>query len=513
MKKFTRMQSILFTLLLSISVTITTNAQIVIGQDTLIGNEWIDYDQSYFKMMLAEDGLYRVSYEELQAAGVPVQSLSGAALQVYYFGQEQAISVSTSGAFGSGDYIEFVGVKNRGELDKHLYREESDQLNPRYSLYSDTSAYFLTWEQGVAGKRLAEQTVDLTGNTIAPEAFYMHEDVVVFSSRVNKPSFQQDVRFSQYLPGEGFCGNLLPTNTFNHTVNNIFENGPAPSLNIRLSGNNLLHKIDVSVDNNVKLTAEFIKNETKQYSIDLDNNDVTNGLNSVSVKSYQSSSDKNTIANSVLRYSRNFDFGNADFYQFEIEGSDQNKYIEISNFDLSSGGVSLIDIDNSIVYAPIVEDGLLKVLLPASTEERSFILSSDSGRKNILRTEPIEMIDYSQMGDVEYIMYTSKALDKNHTDGTNYLRAYRDHRASDLGGSFTAAIVFAEDLYNQFSYGVNRHPISLKNHARWVEDNWTNAKYNFLLGKGVEYTSSRIPFDATDPDNAVAISSELSFEN
>ena len=156
MKKLARMQSILLTFLLSITVTVTTYAQIVIGQDTLVGNEWIDYDQSYYKMMLAEDGLYRVSYDELQAAGVPVQSLTGEELQVYYFGQEQAISVSNSGSLSSGDYIEFVGVKNRGELDKHLYVEQEDPLNPRYSLFSDTSAYFLTWDQGVQNERFQE---------------------------------------------------------------------------------------------------------------------------------------------------------------------------------------------------------------------------------------------------------------------------------------------------------------------------------------------------------------------
>ena len=234
MKKLERMQSSLFVLLLCIIASVTTTAQIVVGQDTLVGNEWIDFDQSYYKMMLAEDGVYRVSYEELQAAGVPVQSLTGAELQVYYFGQEQAISVSTDGTFSAGDYIEFVGVKNRGELDKHLYRNESDQLNPRYSLYSDTSAYFLTWEQGVAGKRIQEQMVDLSGNTLDPEPYYMHEDVVVFSDRVNKPSEAQDVRFSQYMPGEGYCGDLKSTNTYNHSISNKYEGGLAPTLAVRL---------------------------------------------------------------------------------------------------------------------------------------------------------------------------------------------------------------------------------------------------------------------------------------
>ena len=90
------------------------------------------------------------------------------------------------------------------------------------------------------------------------------------------------------------------------------------------------------------------------------------------------------------------------------------------------------------------------------------------------------MVDYSQMSGVEFIIYTSKQFDKLSNDGINYLRAYADHRASQNGGSYVPAIVFVENLYDQFGYGVSRHPLALKNHARWVETNWVDAKYNFL---------------------------------
>ena len=40
------------------------------GVDTLYGNEWIDYNQSYFKIKVVEDGMYQLSYSDLNAAGV-----------------------------------------------------------------------------------------------------------------------------------------------------------------------------------------------------------------------------------------------------------------------------------------------------------------------------------------------------------------------------------------------------------------------------------------------------------
>lgn len=499
MKKLARMQSILFTFLLSITVTVTSYAQIVIGQDTLVGNEWIDYDQSYYKMMLAEDGLYRVSYDELQAAGVPVQSLTGAQLQVYYFGQEQSISVNNNGSLSSGDYIEFVGVKNRGELDKYLYKEQEDPLNPMYSLISDTSAYFLTWDQGVQNKRFQEVIVDLSNNTLDAEEYYMHKDVVIFNSRLNKPSEAQDVRFSQFLPGEGFCGNLQATNLFDHNVDNKYENGPAPSLDIRISGNNLLHTVDVSVNDNVKLTANFQQKQTKQFSIPLEENDFGNGTASIKVRSYLSSADKNTVANSVLRYAREFDFENKNETQISLEASNQTRYFEFTNFD-TNGDISVIDITNGIRYTPVIEDNLVKLLLPASNEIIELTIVNNSATKEISNIGNTVMVDYSQMGDAEFIMYSSKAFDKESNDGVNYLRAYADHRASANGGSLTPVIVFVEDLYNQFGYGVHRHPLSIKNHARWVEDNWTSARYNFIVGKGLEYASARTEEQLNDPD-------------
>ena len=500
MKKLSRMQYALFTLLLSFTVTISTSAQIVIGQDTLVGNEWIDYDQSYFKMMLAEDGLYRVSYNELAAAGVPVESITGAELQVFYFGEEQSIRVSTDGPLSSSDYIEFIGVKNRGELDKHLYREEAHQLNPLYSLYTDTSAYYLTWEQGSQGNRFVEETVDLTGNTINPEPYYMHQDVVVFSNRVNKPSEQQDVRFSQYMPGEGFCGDLNAINTYNHSVNNKFENGPNPQIDIRLSGNNVSHRIDISVNNDLKLTSDFGRNETKQYNLQLQSDDIENGTATVEVKSYLGTADRNTIANSILSYPREFDFENKSEYQFNLSASTQSRLIEIENFDLSNQEIYIIDKTNNIRYTPVIEDDKVKVLMPSSEETITLIIVSAEAIKSVTSVEESVMVDYSQMTNVDFIMYTAKQFDKASGDGVNYLRAYAEHRASNNGGDFTPAIVFIEDLVNQFCYGINRHPLSMKNHARWVSENWIEAQYNFIIGKSIEYSFTRTEEQLSDTD-------------
>ncbi|MCK9321979.1 MAG: hypothetical protein M0P32_08260, partial [Bacteroidales bacterium] len=55
------------------------------------GNEWINYEQQYFKIHVSSDGLYRVSYSELVSAGIPVSLIDSRGISVFHKGEEQYI--------------------------------------------------------------------------------------------------------------------------------------------------------------------------------------------------------------------------------------------------------------------------------------------------------------------------------------------------------------------------------------------------------------------------------------
>ena len=55
------------------------------------GNEWIDYSQKYYSFKIWKDGIYRLDYNLLNAAGVPVSTLDPDLIEVYGFEQEQYI--------------------------------------------------------------------------------------------------------------------------------------------------------------------------------------------------------------------------------------------------------------------------------------------------------------------------------------------------------------------------------------------------------------------------------------
>ena len=79
------------------------------------GNEWIDYDQQYFRIKIAQDGIYRISKSVLENNGFPT-NIDPHRIQLFGKEQEQAIHIEgeNDGVFNDNDFIEFVAYKNDG---------------------------------------------------------------------------------------------------------------------------------------------------------------------------------------------------------------------------------------------------------------------------------------------------------------------------------------------------------------------------------------------------------------
>ena len=121
------MKRLLFLLLIFI---FSTN-----GYSQSNGNEWIDYTQSYYRIKVVEDGIYRINKQVLVNAGIPVSGLNPKNFRI--FGKEKELSIyvkgEIDGSFDENDFIEFVAQKNNGWLDSLMYNHPQDMLNPEYS--------------------------------------------------------------------------------------------------------------------------------------------------------------------------------------------------------------------------------------------------------------------------------------------------------------------------------------------------------------------------------------------
>ena len=106
-------------------------------------NLFIDQNTTYYKFKISTDGIYKINYQDLVTAGLPIQGISMDRISIYRLGEEIDIYTSTKGVMTSTDYIEFYGVQNRGELDQALFPNPVDQFNKEYSFFTDESVYYL----------------------------------------------------------------------------------------------------------------------------------------------------------------------------------------------------------------------------------------------------------------------------------------------------------------------------------------------------------------------------------
>jgi len=83
-----------------------------------------------YAITIDRDGLYRLSYAGLQAAGMDVDAVDPANLQLFNFGAKVAVYVSgeADGSFNPGDYLTFYGEKFRGKVLAERYW--SDMYHP-----------------------------------------------------------------------------------------------------------------------------------------------------------------------------------------------------------------------------------------------------------------------------------------------------------------------------------------------------------------------------------------------
>src|ERR1044071_4117300 len=174
-------------------------------------NDWVQYNQTYYKISVANTGIYRLTYERLQEAGVPVNSIDPRLIQVYHRGVEQAVSFKhnqtpADNKFDAGEYLEFYGHRNEGELDSKLYQPASVQPHKYYNLYTDTTAYFLTVNPvPVQGKRM--EVFDQVNTSLPKETSQVNEQLRVFTSEYNPgTTLELFCNQSYFDQGEGWTG-------------------------------------------------------------------------------------------------------------------------------------------------------------------------------------------------------------------------------------------------------------------------------------------------------------------
>lgn len=503
------------------------------------GNEWIDYSKVHYKFQSEHQGLMRISYETL----IAIEGLTSIDLEASHFklisgGEELPLYLTTDGVLAAGDYIEFYATPNDGKFDTQLFEEPEHQLQDKTSLFGEVRTYYLILDDSQTHLRYENTANDLS-NVGTPEPYFWYESVSVTdnSYHFGEALFSAPRGILQFLPefteGEGWCSGIIKETINPSTGNNVgqdfkvatpmlYQGGPNEGIvkltTLGRSDEQFVEfdkHLEISVDG-ISYVDEFNKGfEVNRYEFDLPitsietvpdftgspqtriNCKAWNGFEEGPVMVFGEPmtdlpfESKFSVAELSLKYPRQFDFENATSFEFDLEVL-TDTYVEVTNFDGGSDYI-LYDLTSYKRIQPVLSGGLYQFNIEAiiGTSNRSFLLINREAEGNIeavVEIVPRSFTDMATLNPKDYLLVSNKVLE----GPNNEVTAYADYRASTNGGGYAVLKVDIEDLYDQFSHGINQHPMSIKNFVNYVSHHWNSPpQYLNLLGRGVHYDKTR----------------------
>jgi hypothetical protein len=483
-------------------VSFAAKAQMITSGVTRYGNEWINYSQEYLKIPIAADGIYRLSGDELSKNGFNIANIPSNQYKMYHLGKEIPVFINTANPLTASDFIEFFAKKNRSEVDSFLYRRAAQEMgNPKYSLFNDTSAYFLTWSAATPSKRFNVIANDLT-NAPAKQEYFMHPLDVVFTDHFDKKYNQlvseDELKSSQYVLTEGFTSEYAAERVVDLKPIDIFTAGPAAKLDIYAEWRNLLtvttdtpkfHKTNILVNGkSLRKDSTFLGGAygLKIFNIDLPLSEVK-ATTPVTIKSYGNNKDDHRIAYITLTYPRTFTFGESQTFTFNSDASATKQQFVIEK--IKAGTVPILyDLTNQTKVVGTVTGTSAAFVLPASTTARNLVFYLDNSANSALVKKKVTFENYKNTA-ATYLIISNSRLYKDKS-GKNWVQEYANYRNSAAGGNYKTSIIDIEQLYDQYAYGIERHAIAMRNFTNYAAKNWAPT-HLFLLGRGVTYDEMR----------------------
>lgn len=455
-------------------------------------NSWINFSNTYYKFRIAQDGIYRITKAQLDAIGMG--SVSGSQFAVFREGQEVPVYTTTNGVFGANDYIELYGSKANGKIDTKLYPNPDYQANKDVNLISDTAFYFLTFDNNV------HQRLPLVSNSIpspapSPAAYcwakaYPAENIKVYFDPGRSYGGNQEYYYSSdYDLGEGFSyGPAFNNLTLNIATPNVYTTGPLAIATVAFNGQSKItnqHHVYVALNGATIFDTIMGSFQMAKRQIGVPTGQLVDGNNTLVF----SDGYNFQVLEGTFRYPRTYNFsGNfSTTASFQVPASE--RYLEITGFNTGGQTPRLYDITNNKVYTGTEAGGVVQFYMDAASGPRDVFLTSTAAIVSLNRFTPVAFRDYANTANQgDYIMLTHKSWINA---SPSYVNDFRSYRASMTGGGYQPVVVDVSELYDQFAYGYELHPSSIKEFVAYANGTWSiKPKFMFIIGKGFGYTNS-----------------------
>lgn len=479
------------------------------------GNEWIDYSNNriYLKFPIAKNSIYRIDYNALnlalQLVNKNIANIDPRSIQVFAKGQEQYIYLEgeSDGIFNTGDFIEFYGEKNDGWFDEQLYPTPNEQTNPFYSLYNDTIYYFLTWDPSGAfsNKRITQVPFNAPVSTPAP--YLIYEKIKTSNANYSEGQIvASDKPVTIYTGGKGWASSVVGYNggagggsfDLGHTLNNLYSqtNAPDIELSFGITSANLGANSDSAhhfalikkVSNTSTILKDYIK-PTYYFNQESYSLAATSASNNATFKIQVAK--QGSLVNANADYARVSYFKVKYPKQLELSGDSSLKfYTPSSNIPYFFNVTGFCPLPVSIAYdleghkrievSNTTSNGIIKFNLDAGSERPIFVTINSKiiniGYQKISPAGDHGILPNLNLGiDSAYLFITHRSLESE-------VQSYSTYRSTN----FNTAIIDIADLYEQYAYGINYHPLAIRNFVNEAISKWpSKPQYLFLVGKSI----------------------------
>jgi hypothetical protein len=482
-------------------------------------NSWINYGQPYWKVKIAQEGIYRIPAIQFLANSIPLNGINPSKIQVFHNGVEQYIYVNDqdgNNLLNGSDYIEFYATKNDGTFDTQMYADSNWQPNPRYSLINDTAVYFLSFinpSNPATGKRLTNETdVNYSGYTAVP--YFLKTNYI---EEGNSYNYGDNTDNADYTEAEGWVGSPLVTDgsaaymTTNKVLStaNIYSGGgvPATTVNTAIVGaNNNPHHVQIVGSGGINTDeTSMVGYEVRRYSYSLPGYSSQNISLVYRVVPQGGIVDHASFVYATVTYPHTLDLEAASSFTMYVKdnGSAAKTYLPLTDF--SSAPAVCYDLTNHKRIAVTQSSSNVQVLIPndGNSNPKQIYLSSEVNNSSNIITKiyptnynlssgftNFNLLSPQYAVDSAYIIITSSTLkstvDNYSTDLNQATWGYKQFRNYTTNNR--VRVIDVDELYDQFAYGIRHHGLAIKKFAHYILDNWTVAPPQaiFIIGKSIQ---------------------------
>jgi hypothetical protein len=465
------------------------------GKSQTFGNEWIDYSSQYWKVPVTADGLYKITHTDLATGGFPVSSVNPQLIHIYGRGKEIPLRIQgeTDGTFDSADYIEFLGQRNDGWLDSLVYDDPQHLANPGYSLFNDTAWYFITTSPQ-AGLRMSfsnntdfETYPELDYCTYRTEQEF-HAEYLIGSQDAN------GISLPFYEAAEGWFDIRFPKGSSHETLLNTpfalnaTDIPPAKVRSISASASLAVgfpnHHLQVGWGDqlNIVYDTTYYGYQLNNLSFAIPAADISATTRIVhrSIDDLGVASDWHAVSYVSVDYSRSLTFPTTGFYNFRIQGNVNSNFVHLA-LDSPLGSRLFARYTDQVVEIALTDiNGIQHGLVPMNNSASiELVLTSmpPSGLSPVPVTQSGFFTPYFQNNLTNgFVIITHPLL----------LPASQNYGAWRNGGQTSSLVANVEELYMQYAYGIEKHPLAIRRFCNHLISSWNDPpKHLFLIGKSI----------------------------